>query len=227
MADDIMRGPAATLVTLLSLLLTAVIRLGACDTLGVADKVRMTDQISAQLPNSGVTNPVTAVLLNFRAYDTLLELAVLLAAALGILAMGPARPPYRTAGPLLKGLIRWLVPLLILTAGYLLWAGAHAPGGAFQAGALLAAAAVMLRLGGHPGAGLPRSSMQRCRADSRHRCVPAGWHRHDRRWPGISAVPRWLVRGADFADRNGRYAGDRHHPGTGLYRRPSRWLGAW
>ena len=159
--DDILRGPLAILVTLLSLLLTALFAWVLLQTLDFADKVRMAEQIAAELPNSGVTNPVTAVLLNFRAYDTLLELAVLLAAALGIMALGPARPAYRTAGPLLQGLIRWLVPLLILTAGYLLWAGAHAPGGAFQAGALLAAAAVMLRLGGHPGAGLPRPSMQR------------------------------------------------------------------
>ena len=51
-------------------------------------------------------------------------------------------------------LLRWLLPLLIVTAGYLLWVGAHAPGGAFQAGSLLAAAAVLLRLGGYPAIGL-------------------------------------------------------------------------
>jgi multisubunit Na+/H+ antiporter MnhB subunit len=38
-------------------------------------------------------------------------------------------------------------PAMILVAGYLLWSGADAPGGAFQAGAVLAAAAVMLALG--------------------------------------------------------------------------------
>ena len=161
MADDIMRGPTAILITLLTLVLTAVIAWVLVTTLGAADPERMADQISAQLPNTGVSNPVTAVLLNFRAYDTLLELAVLLAALLGILALGPARAPYRVAGALLEGLVSWLVPLLVLTAGYLLWAGADAPGGAFQAGALLAAAAVMLRLGGHPGAGLPQSPLQR------------------------------------------------------------------
>lgn len=36
-------------------------------------------------PPSGVGNPVTAVLLNFRAYDTLLEVAVLLAAVFAVL----------------------------------------------------------------------------------------------------------------------------------------------
>ena len=117
--------------------------------------------IAEALPRSGVSNPVTAVLLNFRAYDTLLELAVLLCAVLGVLALGPERPAYAPAGPVLGALLRWLLPLLIVTAGYLLWVGAHAPGGAFQAGALLAAAAVLLRLGGDPAAGLPAGAARR------------------------------------------------------------------
>ena len=50
--------------------------------------------ISDNLVASGVSNPVTAVLLNFRAYDTLLELAVLLTAVLGIFALGQATPGY-------------------------------------------------------------------------------------------------------------------------------------
>jgi multisubunit Na+/H+ antiporter MnhB subunit len=43
-------------------------------------------------------------------------------------------------------------------AGYLLWVGAHAPGGAFQAGATLAAAGVVLRLAGKRIIGLPQGS---------------------------------------------------------------------
>jgi multisubunit Na+/H+ antiporter MnhB subunit len=111
--------------------------------------------ISENLAASGVSNPVTAVLLNFRAYDTLLELAVLLTAVLGIFALGQATPGYQPAGPVFDGLVRWLVPVLILTAGYLLWVGAHAPGGAFQAGATLAGAGVVLRLAGRSRIGLP------------------------------------------------------------------------
>jgi len=41
-----------------------------------------------------------------------------------------------------------LAPLLVLTGGYILWRGAASPGGAFQAGALLAAGIVLLRLAG-------------------------------------------------------------------------------
>ena len=111
--------------------------------------------ISGNLAASGVSNPVTAVLLNFRAYDTLLELAVLVTAVLGMFSLGQATPGYRPAGPIFDGLVRWLVPVLILTAGYLLWVGAHAPGGAFQAGATLAAAGVVLRLAGRSRIGLP------------------------------------------------------------------------
>lgn len=108
--------------------------------------------VADNLMVSGVSNPVTAVLLNFRGYDTLLEMAVLLLALLGVWSIGfvheqQEAPP----GPVLVMLSRLLVPLLILVAGYLLWVGGHAPGGAFQAGSVLAAAGVLLFLSGwHP-----------------------------------------------------------------------------
>jgi multisubunit Na+/H+ antiporter MnhB subunit len=116
---------------------------------------RLADVALERVPQSGVANPVTAVLLNFRAYDTLLELAVLLAAILGIWSSGPALSGFLAGGSVLRSLTASVVPLLILAAGYMLWVGGHAPGGAFQAGALLGAAGVMLRLAGWPNAGLP------------------------------------------------------------------------
>ena len=90
MVGDVRGGPVKALVGLASLALAAGFAWITTHTLGAADPVRLADQITAQLPNSGVGNPVTAVLLNFRAYDTLLELGVLLAAVLGILAPGGA-----------------------------------------------------------------------------------------------------------------------------------------
>ena len=155
------RGPLAWLTGLFSLAVAGVVAWALLHAHSSAEPMRLADEVRAQLANSGVSNPVTAVLLNFRAYDTLLELAVLLAAVLGIIAVGPARSAYQPAGPLFGGLVSWLVPLLIVTGGYLLWVGAHAPGGAFQAGALLAAAAVLLRLGGKASAGLPGPELQR------------------------------------------------------------------
>ena len=141
---------------LLCLGLGLVVTWAFVDALSVADPERLAGQVMARIVESGVSNPVTAVLLNFRGYDTLLELAVLLAALLGILALGPERGGYAPAGPVLAGLAGWLIPGLILTGGYLLWVGAHAPGGAFQAGAILAAAAVIRRLAGDRAAGLPQ-----------------------------------------------------------------------
>jgi multisubunit Na+/H+ antiporter MnhB subunit len=106
-------------------------------------------EVAANLDRSGVRNPVTAVLLNFRSYDTLLEVMVLLSALLGAWSLG-LTPARREAAPdpVLDTLSRLLAPLLILVAAYLLWTGAHAPGGAFQAGAVLAAAGVLLLLSG-------------------------------------------------------------------------------
>jgi multisubunit Na+/H+ antiporter MnhB subunit len=125
------------------------------DAVAVQTSGRLADLALDRVPESGVSNPVTAVLLNFRAYDTLLELAVLMAAILGIWSTGLAVPGFLPAGEALCKLASIIVPLLIFCAGYLLWVGGHAPGGAFQAGALLGAAGVVLRLSGRPDAGLP------------------------------------------------------------------------
>lgn len=106
-------------------------------------------EVAANLDASGVSNPVTAVLLNFRGYDTLLEMAVLLLALLGVWSLGGSALAREAApGPVLDTLSRLLTPVLILVAAYLLWVGAHAPGGAFQAGSVLAAAGVLLLLSG-------------------------------------------------------------------------------
>lgn len=115
--------------------------------------------VAAHLAESGVTHPVTAVLLNYRGYDTLLEIAVLLLALLAILGVVDEAPasPARGSHPVLQALARLAAPLMIVVAVYLLWAGAFRPGGAFQAGAVLAATAVLLHLVGlQPGWSQPR-----------------------------------------------------------------------
>jgi multisubunit Na+/H+ antiporter MnhB subunit len=130
------------LVSVLCIALAVVVGWAYMGVFSGADTTRLSGIVTEHIDASGVTNPVTAVLLNFRAYDTLLELAVLLAAMLGIAAISPARPAYQSPGTLFVGLVDWLVPALIITGAYLLWTGSHSPGGAFQAGALLAAAGV-------------------------------------------------------------------------------------
>lgn len=106
-------------------------------------------EVTVNLQTSGVSNPVTAVLLNYRAYDTLLEMMVLLVALLAVWSFGEATMHSENSpGTVLKTLTRLLTPVLILVAAYLLWVGAHAPGGAFQAGSVLGATGVLLLLSG-------------------------------------------------------------------------------
>ena len=103
------------------------------------------------LPDSGVENPITAVLLNFRSYDTLLEIAVLLLVVIAVMPINSTVTPIPgnvSTSPVLAVLIRLLVPVIVLFSAFLLWVGAYAPGGAFQAGALLAGAGVLLSLAG-------------------------------------------------------------------------------
>lgn len=110
--------------------------------------------VKANLAQSGVEHPVTAVLLNFRAYDTLLEIAVLVVAGLAGVSLTRAghleARELRSHDALLQALERWFVPFMLLLSAWLLWAGSHRPGGAFQAGAVLAATGVLMRLGGIP-----------------------------------------------------------------------------
>ncbi len=114
-------------------------------------------QVSDRMPESGVESMVTGVLLNFRAYDTLLEIAVLLVAVLGLgairLGSREPLPEAFTAGPVLMEFLRFLTPVMVLLAGYLLWVGSKYPGGAFQAGAVLGAATILLQIAGNIRAG--------------------------------------------------------------------------
>lgn len=111
----------------------------------MAQSQNLSVEIEQQLIYSGVKNPVTAVLLNFRGYDTLLEMCVLFSALLGSLILSrPQLPRGSQANWIMQIMIVVLIPLTCLFAGYFLWAGADFPGGAFQAGALLAAGGALM-----------------------------------------------------------------------------------
>ena len=141
----------APLVRVIIVLLVAALGVGLAYTVLTlpSNAVGLSQAVNTHLEQSGVTNPVTAVLLNFRGYDTLLEMVVLLLALLGVWTLGGEAVFHeRAPGPVLDTLVRLLTPLLILVAAYLLWIGAHAPGGAFQAGSVLGAAGVLLLLAG-------------------------------------------------------------------------------
>jgi multisubunit Na+/H+ antiporter MnhB subunit len=160
--DDTRLTPARLMV--LSLVLALAGALGWTVWPPPANSSGLTGPSLAQLPNSGVTNPVTAAVLNYRGYDTLMEIAVLLLAVLGVWSVAKAETPavVEPASPVLPSFIRLALPLMILIAGYLLWIGAFAPGGAFQGGAVLAGALVLLNLSQDGRASRRRPIWLRC-----------------------------------------------------------------
>ncbi len=104
-------------------------------------------QAAANLPATGLGNPVTAVLLAYRAIDTFLEKVVLVLALVGVWSLaadrdwGAAPAPWRAPkrDDVLIFLAQVLPPVGVVIAVYILWTGADHPGGAFQASAILAA----------------------------------------------------------------------------------------
>lgn len=142
----------AALLALLALIPGALHR-------GLVEAVLMGPQVSERLAETGVQSKVTAVLLDFRALDTLLEVTVLAAAAVGTLALPPPQPPARRM-PCYSLLPSWLIPrlapLIFLLVAYLWWAGSSRPGGAFQAGASLTGVLLLLYFVGRIGTLLPR-----------------------------------------------------------------------
>lgn len=112
--------------------------------------------VEENLARSGVGNPVTAVLLNFRSYDTLLEVVVLVAALVAVWSLTPDRlwggVPGLQQHARPEGVLAYFgrtLPAVGLVIGiYLLWTGAEAPGGAFQAGTVLAAVWLLAAMAG-------------------------------------------------------------------------------
>lgn len=155
--------PWGSIVT--SLIAVALFLLLALEAVwNVGDGGGLTARAAENLERSGVDHPVTAVLLNYRSYDTWLEVGVVLIALLAIFAVGNggtfARRKHFKPDPLLVPVIRLLAPVLFLVGGFLLYLGKTEPGGAFQAAVLWGAAGILVYLGG---------------------------------WPLIQSIPRWLL----------------------------------
>jgi multisubunit Na+/H+ antiporter MnhB subunit len=111
---------------------------------------------AANAAATGLGNPVTNVLIAFRAMDTMLEKVVLLLALIGVWSLAPdsvwgGRPgPRHEADPrgVLAFLAGLLAPLGIVAGIYIFWAGADHPGGAFQGGTILAAMWLLVMMAG-------------------------------------------------------------------------------
>lgn len=100
------------------------------------------------LPDSGVSHNVTAVLLNFRALDTLLEVGVVLLALIAIHTLDPhfRYKPLSSENTITNTFVALLFPLIVLCSFYVLYSGSYQSGGAFAAAALLAGGIIIVRL---------------------------------------------------------------------------------
>ena len=83
-------------------------------------------RVEAALPGSGLMNPVTAVLLDFRGYDTLLEVGVLVVAALAVMIIGaPRHSPLLSEtsvrGRVLSTFAHLIIPAIVLAAVAVGW----------------------------------------------------------------------------------------------------------
>ena len=113
-------------------------------------------EVLANIAVTEVGNPITAVLLAFRAMDTLLEAIVLLFALIGVWSLAPdrawgGRPGLlQQADPngMLAYVARVLPPIGIVAGIYIFWIGADHPGGKFQGATILAAMWLLVMMAG-------------------------------------------------------------------------------
>lgn len=123
-----------------------------------------------------VPNMVTAVLADYRGYDTMFETVVVFAAGMAIFAiLRVLRPeePESSVKPIeswvdgdhqriiVGSTCRLLIPIIQLFALYVVAHGHHSPGGGFQGGVILAASFILMGLADNMEAALRRLSEPR------------------------------------------------------------------
>jgi multisubunit Na+/H+ antiporter MnhB subunit len=150
------------------------------------------------LPTTGLGNPVTGVLLAYRAFDTLLESVVLVLALAGVWSFaldrdwggrpGPRRVP-RSEGAL-GFLAQLLPPVEIIVGVHLVWTRANEPGGAFQGGTILAAMWIVVMIAGLADAPVASGRWLRARA-------PCSWRSGSRGSPWLMLF--WPTRAATLS----------------------------
>jgi len=113
---------------------------------GVTKTQRAGDALLALNGKEGVANAVTSVVVYFRGFDTLGEIAVLFIAALGIGLMlhGHTRTVHEESNYILQKASRLLFPVIVLFGVYVMVYGHLSPGGGFQGGVIIASGILLL-----------------------------------------------------------------------------------
>lgn len=113
---------------------------------------------------AGTANVITAVILNYRGYDTMGEVSVIFCALCAVVAVlgrektGLSRTHMDVSGikasVVVRTTVRFLVPVIIFFAIYIILHGEETPGGGFQGGAIFGASIILFTL----AFGLPEST---------------------------------------------------------------------
>lgn len=104
------------------------------------------------IKDTGATNIVTSVVINYRGFDTLGEVTVLFLAAIGLSAVlyreeRRKRTEGRKSSLILYTGCRFLFPLIMVFGAYIFVHGHLTPGGGFQGGAIIASGFLLTMLG--------------------------------------------------------------------------------
>ncbi|MBN1295026.1 MAG: Na(+)/H(+) antiporter subunit B [Candidatus Latescibacteria bacterium] len=109
--------------------------------------------IDKGVKDTGATNIITSVVVNYRGFDTLGEVTVLFIAAVGVgavLVTAEKKQKERVtekASLVLSTGCRFLFPLILLLGAYIFVNGHLTPGGGFQGGAVIASAFLLFYMG--------------------------------------------------------------------------------
>ena len=95
------------------------------------------------------SNIVTAVIISFRGYDTMIETIVILTAAISVIAILPKSKPIGiikksilNENSVVTNMVMLIIPFIVLFAFYIQAHGEESPGGGFQSGSILACAVI-------------------------------------------------------------------------------------
>ena len=118
-----------------------------------------------------VPNVVTAVLADYRGFDTMFETGVVFVAVIGIMAIlrregspkkgakSRKRPPHQPPDPAITGVAtRFIVPFMQIFGLYVIAHGHYSPGGGFQGGVILGASIILMAMTGELKSALDRMS---------------------------------------------------------------------
>lgn len=141
----------AALALLLLYLVTKMPPLGDPDS--PARQGAATEYLQRSEQDTGARDVVTAVNINYRGYDTMGKVAIIYCALAGVLAvLGRerrgrihARLDASPVAPstIVKVMVRFVVPFIILFSAYLILHAGLSPGGGFQGGAIIGASMII------------------------------------------------------------------------------------